>query len=800
MTSPHSSASTATGRRIGPYHVHEQIGAGGMGEVYRAHDTKLGRDVAVKILPRHFTSHPGRLARFEREARLLASLNHPHVGAIYGLEEADGLQALVLELVEGDTLADKIARGKIPIGEAVNIARQLADALDAAHAKGIVHRDLKPANIKITPQDRVKVLDFGLAKAAAAEGALETIASEATVGTEDGIILGTASYMSPEQARGKPVDKRTDIWAFGCVLYEMLTGRKTFPGDTMSDVIAAVLERTPDWSALPTSTPIEIRELLQRCLEKDCQVRLRDVGDAKAALDSVSSGASRLPVMSSAARRLTLGIAASAIVMIAAGVAATRLLVPSGETTSSIAILPFANTSGNPDMDYLGDGLTESLINTLSQIPNLSVMSRNAVFRFKGRETDAQAAGQTLKVQAVLTGRVVQRGEDLSISVELIDVRNNSQLWGDSYNKKRRDLLAIQEEISTEISEKLRFRLTGEERKRLTKRYTDNTEAYQLYLLGRYHWNKKTVDGFNKGIEYFQKAIETDPNYAPAYAALAALYNNLANYNFGLLPPREAWAKAKSAAERAVQIDDTLASAHTSLALVAYQWEWDWAGADREFRRALELDAGSPSNYEPSPSSTYHWYAHYLMTMGRVDESLKAGRRAFELDPLDSANNAHQGWHPLFLRQYDQSVEPLEKAIEMDPTSTISKWYLGLAYEQKGAFDQAIAQFEECIRLTNQRPSMVALLGHAYAAANRRNDARAILQKLDALSKERYVAPYPVAAIYAGLGEPDRAMEWLERAFTARDSWLNYVRLDPRMDVLRSDPRFVDLVRRMKFE
>ena len=799
MTSPDSSASTATGRRIGPYHVHEQIGAGGMGEVYRAHDTKLGRDVAVKILPRHFTSHPGRLARFEREARLLASLNHPHIGAIYGLEEADGLQALVLELVEGDTLADKIARGKIPIGEAVNIARQLADALDAAHAKGIVHRDLKPANIKITPQDRVKVLDFGLAKAAAAEGAHETIAPEATVGTEDGIILGTASYMSPEQARGKPVDKRTDIWAFGCVLFEMLTGRKTFPGDTMSDVIAAVLERSPDWSALPTSTPIEIRQLLQRCLEKDCQARLRDVGDAKAVLDSVSPGASRAP-LSPAARRLTLWIAASAIVMIAAGLAAARLLVPASETTGSIAILPFANTSGNPDVDYLGDGITESLINTLSQIPNLSVMSRNAVFRFKGRETDAQAAGQTLKVQAVLTGRVVQRGDDLSISVELIDVRNNSQLWGESYNKKRRDLLAIQEEISTEISEKLRFRLTGEERKRLTKRYTDNTEAYQLYLLGRYHWNKKTVDGFNKGIEYFQKAIDIDPNYAPAYAALAALYNNLANYNFGLLPPREAWAKAKSAAERAVQIDDTLASAHTSLALVAYQWEWNWAGADREFRRALELDPGSPSNYEPNPASTNHWYAHYLMTMNRVEESLKAARRALELDPLDLAINAHQGWHPLILRQYDQSVEPLEKAIELAPTFTVSKWYLGLAYEQKGAFDQAIAQFADCVRLTNNSPSMVALLGHAYAVASRRPEAQAILQKLDALSKERYVAPYPVAAIYAGLGEPDRAMEWLERAFTARDSWLDYVRLDPRMDVLRSDPRFVDLVRRMKFE
>ena len=451
-------------------------------------------------------------------------------------------------------------------------------------------------------------------------------------------------------------------------------------------------------------------------------------------------------------------------------------------------------------MEYLGDGITESLINTLSQVPNLAVMSRNSVFRYKGRETDAQAAGQTLKVQAVLTGRVGQRGDGLSISAELIDVRNNRHLWGEQYHRRVTDILAVQEEISTEISEKLRFKLTGDEKKRLIKRYTQNAEAYQLYLQGRYYWNKRTAAGFNKGIEYFKKAIEADPNYAPAYAGLAYLYSNLANYNFALMPPKEAWAKAKPAALQALKIDDTLAAAHASLALLAYQYEWDWPNAEKEFKRALELDPSSSSTYEPSPSSTYHWYAHYLMSMGRTQESFRAGRRALDLDPVDLPISAHQGWYYLWTRDYDRAIEPLQKTIQMDPTFPVPQWYLGLAYEQKGAFRDAIAQFQNCVRITSGRPSMVALLGHAYAAANQRSEARAILQQLSALSKEKYVPSYPVAAIYAALGEKDEALARLERAYDERDPWMAYLALDPRLDGLHSDPRFANLLRRMNLQ
>jgi TolB-like protein/Tfp pilus assembly protein PilF len=541
--------------------------------------------------------------------------------------------------------------------------------------------------------------------------------------------------------------------------------------------------------------PFELQAVIEHCLAKDPAHRYQHAGDVRAALEAIRMDAVAPWVMVRYRwrRHPRATIAVALLLLSALTMVSLRSLqrrdASGTQQIDSMAVLPFTNASGNPDTEYLSDGITESLINTLAQVPNLAVMSRNSVFRYKGRTTDAQAAGQTLKVQAVLTGTVVQHGDGLSISAELIEVRNNRHLWGEQYNRKLVDILALQDEISTEISEKLRLKLTGEEKKRLAKRYTENTEAYQLYLKGRYYWNKKTPAGFDKGIEYLQQAIEADPNYAPAYAALAELYTNLANYNFALMPPTEASVKAKAAARKAIEIDDHLAAAHASLALVAYQWEWDWPNADREFKRALELD--------PSLSSAYHWYAHYLMTMGRTQESFKAGRRALELDPLDLANNAHQGWHYVFSREYDRAIQPLRQTIEMEPSFPIGQWYLGLAYEQTGAFDEAIRQFENCVRLTGGSPSMVALLGHAYAAANRRSQAQTTIRQLIALSKHKYVPSYPIAVIYAALGEKEEALARLERAYDEHDSWMDYLGLDPRLDSLRSDPRFVNLLRRM---
>ena len=783
------------GVRLGPYEVAGSIGAGGMGEVYRARDPRLGRDVAIKVLPQHLANDPDALARFEREARAIAALSHPNILAIYDVGSDRGLTYAVMELLEGETLRSRLARGALPWRDAAEIGAAIADGLSTAHAKGIVHRDLKPDNIFLTADGRTKVLDFGLAShALTGPSETETIAPTRT---EPGTVMGTVGYMSPEQVRGQMAGAPSDMFSLGCVLYEMVAGRRAFSRETAAQTMTAILEQPPPPLSQPdTLVPPDLDRLITRCLEKVPDQRMQSARDLGVALRDLARGSDIAAAPSRSRLGLTSVVGAALAVLVAVSLASIYSRGRSGPT-NSIAILPFVNASGNADMEYLGDGITESLINSLSQAPNLTVMSRNAVFRYKGREADAQDVGRRLKVEAVLAGRVVQRGDNLSISAELIDVQNNRQLWGDQFNRRASDLMAVQEEISTVISQRLQLQLSGEQKQRLARRYTQNVEAYQLYLKGRYYWNKKTPDGFNKGIEYFQKAIELDPNFAPAYAGLATCYTNLGNYNFALVAPREVWAKAKAAAAKAIEIDDTLAAGHAALAIVSYQWEWDWPTAEKEFQRALALDPGSASTYEPSPSSTLHWYSHFLMTMRRTQESFRTGRLAVNLDPLDLANNAHQGWHYLSTREYDRAIEPLKKAIELDPTFPVPQWYLGLVYEQKGMHQEAIDQFQNCIRITAGRPSMVALLGHAYAAAGRQTEAQATLDQLRGLTGQRYVPSYPVAAIYAALGRKDEAFAWLERAYEERDSWMNYLALDPRLDPLRSDARFATLLQRL---
>lgn len=780
----------SAGIRLGPYEILAPLGAGGMGEVYRGRDPRLQREVAIKILPERLSKDPKALARFEREARAVAALSHPNILAIYDVGTDLGITYLVTELLEGETLRSCLAGGALPWRKAIEIGARVAEGLSGSHQKEIIHRDLKPENIFLTADGRVKVLDFGLARLKPASSPEDK--TSAPTDTEPGAVLGTVGYMSPEQVRGAVADAPSDIFSLGCVLYEMIAGRRAFVGETPAQTMTAILEHHPPPLARSgNQIPQELDRIISRCLEKNSVERIQSARDLSFALKDVSSGSTTLRLAPATPRvQIRPGLSMAAVVSLFLVATVLYWFNRPAKPADSIAVLPFVNGSGNPEMEYLSDGITESLINALARVPNLAVMSRNSVFRYKGRATDAQAAGQKLKVETVLTGTVVQRGDNLSISAELINVRDNRHLWGEQYHRKLPDLLAVQEDISTEISDKLRLRLTGEEKKRLTNRYTENAEAYQLYLKGLYYWHKRTPAGFNKGVEYFQKAIQADPNEAPAYAALADTYNNLANYNFALLAPREAWAQAKPAAVRALQIDDTVAAAHAALAIGTYFFEWDWSKAEKEFKRALTLDANS--------SSTNHWYAHYLMTMGRTEESFKAGRRALELDPVDLPSNAHEGWYYLFTRQYDAAIEPLRKTIDMNPDFSVAQWYLGLVYEQKGAFQDAIAQFQNCARITGGTPAMVALLGHAYAAANRRNEARAILQQLSALSKKRYVASYPVAVIHAALGEKEEAFARLERAYDERDSWMDYLGVDPRLDVLRSDPRFANLLRRMR--
>jgi TolB-like protein len=832
------SQSSPMGKQLGSYKILSLLGAGAMGEVYLARDSKLNRDVAIKVLPQAFVGNPERLARFQREARMLASLNHPNIATIYGLEHADAVNYLVMELVSGQTLAERLRVGPLDINEALKISGQIAEGLDAAHEKGVIHRDLKPANVKVTPEGRVKVLDFGLAKAFAVDGRqdLSNARTLTAAGSEDGSILGTPAYMSPEQARGKAVDKRTDIWAFGCVLYELLTGKEAFRGETVSDTIAAILEREPNWQALPAATPAKIRDLLRRSLQKDTQRRLRDFGDARIEIEETLAvtaavtesnpeparmGQADLPArhsrmakilfrrdvparlarartgltdsaeMSERPLRSKAGFAIAAVGLMAVLVAVGWFyrFAARGETIDSVAVLPFVNGSADPNAEYLSDGITESLINSLSQLPNLRVMSRESAFRYKGKQTDAQTVGRQLGVRAVFEGRVTQRGDSLAISAELIDSGDNSHIWGQQYSRKRSDIFALQEEIAKEMTTALRLRLTGADEKLLAKHYTANPEAYQDYLKGRYWWNKRSREGFNKGIDYFQQAISKDPGYALAYAGLADCYDFLAIYN--ALPQKEAYPRAKQAAQRALEIDETLAEAHTTLGRIRRDFDWDWSGSEREYQRAIQLN--------PAEANAHQSYGITLSEVGRFEEAITESKRAVELDPLSLPSSRALGQTFYYARQYDQAIEQEQKTLELDPNFIPAHMQLGFAYLSKSMYREGTAEFEKVLAMSRGNVGL-AELGYAYAMAGRGTEAEKVLDGLNTRSKQKYVSPVDRAIIYAGLGENNKAFEWLEKGYEDRSLTAWSIKVEPIFDSLRSDPRFQDLLRRMNLQ
>jgi eukaryotic-like serine/threonine-protein kinase len=802
------------GTKLGSYEILAPMGAGGMGEVYQAHDTKLKRYVAIKVLPAAFVHDPDRFVRFQREARMLASLNHPNIATIYGLEQSEGVHYLVMELIPGETLAERISKGASPLKEALKVAGQIAEALEAAHEKGVIHRDLKPANVKVTPEGRVKVLDFGLAKAFAGDGGqdLSNAPTLTAMGTEEGGILGTPAYMSPEQARGKPVDKRTDIWAFGCVLYELLTGKRAFRGATLPDTIAAVLEHEPDLQVLPASTPARVRGLLLRCLQKDPQRRLRDLGDARIEIDDLLATLTRrsteneadLKGMSVAqpgplikprfwrGRSVALGIASVVLALVLAGAAFTIRFAHRGKAIDSVAVLPFVNASGDPNSDYLSDGITESLTNSLSQLPNLKVMSRDSAFRYKGKDVDAKTLGSALGVRAIFKGRVTERGDNLDISAELIDARDDSHIWGQRYSRKPQDIFALQDQIAKEMTVGLGMRLSGEDEKRIAKGYTANPEAYQDYLKGRYWWNKRTGEGLSKGIDYFQQAIAKDPTYALAYDGLADCYNLLPIY--ANVPTKDAFPKAKEAALKALEIDDTLAEAHASLAWIKKQYDWDWSGGERELQRAIELN--------PAYATAHLWYGETLIQTGRLEEAITEYKRALELDPLSLVINGSLAGAFYDARQYDQAIEQELKTLELDPNFIPGHIYLGRAYIQKSMYKEGIATFGKALAISPGDPWALSGLGYAYVVAGRRVEGQKVLDNLNALSKKKYVPAWYMATIYAGLGEKDKVFELLERSYEDRSIGAPglTIKVDPAFDLLRSDPRFADLLRRMNLQ
>jgi serine/threonine-protein kinase len=716
--------------------------------------------------------------------------------------------------------------------QAIDVAVQVASALAAAHQAGIVHRDIKPENVMLRPDGYIKVLDFGLAKLTQIpESRDEMEAPTVAMNTDPGTVMGTASYMSPEQARGQSVDARTDIFSLGVVLYEMVAGRVPFEGETTSDVIAAILgKQPPPLARYEPEASAEIQWIVTKALRKQKDERyqtikemLSDLKDLKQGLDAqarVERGAApelesgstgragsepattRVPQNGDVTVRSTssaeylvdqinryrrgAALALAAAVIAIAATAYFFYFAASSKPIDSIAVLPFANQNHDPETDYLSDGFTESIINSLTQLPNLRVIARNSVFRYKGRDTDPIAAGNELGVRAVLTGRIMQRGENLNISAELVDVRDNKQLWGEQYERRVLDLMGVQREIAKEISGNLRLKLSGAEQSRVTKRYTENPEAYQLYLKGRYFWNKFTPADHQRAAEYFNKAIAKDPTYALAYTGLADTYGASATNNW--IAPTEGYAKGKAAVKKALELDETLAEAHATLGALTMFYDLDWAAAEREYKRAIELNPNYPTTYEV--------YSYLLTATGRLDEGIATVKRGLELDPLSVLLSGDTGQAYYCARRYDEAIQQMQKSI-VDPNDAGANIILGEIYEQKGMYDEAIAAYQKAISASERTSTILGLLGHAYATSGRRAEALKILAELEEMSTQKYVSPYDMAVLYTGLGEKDRAIEQLNKAYEQRAGWVINLKVEPLFDPLRSDPRFADIVRRM---
>jgi serine/threonine protein kinase len=819
----------ANGTNFDRYEIISLLGSGGMGEVYLARDKRLERKVALKLLRTDFTNDPSRLGRFEQEAKAASALNHPNIITIHEISEFDSKSFITTEFIDGRTLRQIIKLGKMPIASCLDIAIQVASALAAAHEAGIVHRDIKPENIMMRHDGIVKVLDFGLAKLSEPQISYTDpqAAGFSQLDTEPGTVLGTATYMSPEQTRGLKVDARTDVFSLGVVLYEMVAGSPPFSGKTAADIMTEVLnrEQLPLSHSVPTA-PIELQRMVSKALRKDRDERYQTVKDLLLDLKSlrreleisntsnysVSSGASNLkaagyetqPLQQTAPidipstdpqvvhttssaeyivtqiKRHKRGILLT-LAAIAVSFVAVLAFTKRDHTIDSIAVLPFDSQSADDDARMLSDAITDSIINNLSQLNNLSVRPRSAVQKFAGNEDkdNAREVANALDVHAVLRGRVSQRGDELSVSVALEDAREVRHLWGKQYTRKIADMMLLQQEISRDVSEKLRLNLSDDQKRR--------QEAYQLYLKGRNAWSKRTSLGIQEGRGYFEGAIRQDPTYAPAYAGLADCYNILAYYS--ILRGKDAYPKAREAAMKALSLDQGLAEAHAALAFIHYQWDWNWQEADREFLRAIEL--------KPDYAPAHQWYSSYLAAMGQMDKAVSEGNRAAELEPFAISVSMHPGWIDYLRRRYEDVIKLSHQNLKLYPDSFIAMRYQALAYEAQGKYEEAIGLFQKALSNLPEHPLLRAELGHAYAVAGRREEALASLEELQQLSGQRHVSPFYLGLIYTGLGDKDRAFKMLNKAYSERSERLVWINVDPRFDRLRTDRRFIDLLQRL---
>ena len=787
----------APGHRLGPYEILAPLGAGGMGEVYRARDVRLERTVAVKILPAELASDHQFRQRFEREARAASALSHPHIAHVYDVGEQDGTHFIAMEYVEGENLRQLVAHGPLDVERIVDLGLQMASALEEAHTRGIVHRDIKSANAVVSPRGQVKLLDFGLARRSG-EGtsALDSqMSTEAR--TQAGVVVGTVPYMSPEQALGKEVDSRTDLFSLGVVLYELATGRLPFRGDTATQTIDQICHAAPDpLAASRRDVPGELERVVRKCLEKERDRRYATARDLVVDLRNLqrdqASGPSPAATPSRrVSKRLLLVGAAGLIALLAAGAFVILRMAARGATVGSVAVLPFENSTGDPSIEYLSDGISESLTHTLSRLPGLRVISRTSAFAFKGQKLAPKEIGRKLGVDALLLGTLGQRGADLAITAELVSVRDDTQLWGERYSRRADDVLEVEGEIAATIARTLRRQLSGEETEKLTRRATADPEAYRLYLKGRdsLAGNLQEMD---KSIDYLQQAVARAPDYALAHAGLAEAYTRQAFLR--AVDRGEPLGKARAAVDRALELDPDLAEAHAALALVRFYFEWDWAGAEAEFRRALELNAGSRTVHEE--------YGIFLTAMGRLDEGLTESRKAAELDPL-SVGPVHDIAINYMVRgDLDQAALNFRRTIDIDPNWTWGYIKLArtLAHQKKCPEALAQAKIAEVRIAGGVAPTSRSWLGFTYAICGETERARKALEGLHALSRERYVDPATFALIHSGLGETNEALRWYEKAFADRTPNMVYASITPRINPeLAGNPRLDAIVRRMGF-